>query len=135
MTLARLLRIGHQRARSLFFARAVDEEASQEIAFHFDQLVAEAVADGCTPGAARLRAQRLLGSSSNIGDECRDARGARWLIDTWRDMLHGARLLRASPGFALVAATSLALGIGTHGAIVTGIQRVLSDPLPFANSD
>src|SRR5438309_1662737 len=56
----------------------------------------------------------------------------RWIESIWRDLRYGARLLRRSPGFALVGILSLALGIGANMAIFTVLDAVLLRSLPVA---
>jgi putative ABC transport system permease protein len=51
------------------------------------------------------------------------------------DLRFTLRLLRSSPGFALVAILSLALGIGATSAIFSVVYAVLIDPYPYKNAD
>ena len=52
-----------------------------------------------------------------------------------RDVRQGARLLARAPGFTVVAALTLALGIGANTAIFSVTYAILLKPLPYTQPD
>ena len=59
----------------------------------------------------------------------------RWLDELRDDVKFAVRQLRHAPAFTLVAALTLALGIGANGAIFALVDATLLRPLPFPHPD
>jgi predicted permease len=119
------------------------DEIDDEIEFHLEMRAKELVAEGRSLEEARVLARLRFGDLDAVRNECvgirrrrneHMSRNAR-LSDLWRDLVYSLRQLARSPGFTLVAVSTLGLGIGTTTAIFSVVHAVVLRPLPFASPE
>jgi len=115
--------------------KQMDEQLEKELGFHLELHTNELIAQGYTLEEARRQACLALGGQAQVEEECREARGTRWLEDFLQDLRYGFRTLWHKPGFAATALLTIALGIGANTAIFSVISATLLRPLPFRDSN
>ena len=114
---------------------AVEQDLDEELQSYVDELTAEYIKAGATPDEARRAALLKVGGVEHVKDQVRDERPGMMLENLGRDLRHGIRLLRRSPGFATIAIVTIALGIGATSAIFSVINTVALKPLPYPAAD
>ena len=121
--------------RRLLQRGRAERQLEAELRDHLERLTEQYRRSGLSDRDARRRARLEFGGLEQVKEDCRDARGTRWLEEIAQDLRYGLRLLRQSPAFTLVAVASLALGIGANSAIFALVDGVLLKTLPVREPD
>jgi len=119
-----------------FWRRNVAADVDDELAFHFEQRVAEFMAAGATRADAEAMARTRFGDVGNTHDELlsigrrveRRRDRLQSLENLRHDTLFAIRGLRRSPGLAIACIVTIALGVGANGAMFTLADRLFTRP-------
>jgi predicted permease len=121
--------------KGLFRRQQLENDMSDEIQFHIEARANDLMARQTDRDGARRRARLEFGSFEKYREEARRARGLRLIDELRGDLLYGWRSLRRSRVFTLVAATSLALGIGANTLIFSLLNVTLLSSLGYPEPD
>jgi predicted permease len=123
------------RLAGLLKIHRLERDVEEELRAHIEMRARDNRAAGMSPEEARYDAQRRFGNSSLVKEDTRAMDIVGWIETTGQNLRYAARMLWRTPGFALVAILTLALGIGANVAIFTVVHAVLLEPLPFPHPE
>ena len=116
--------------RGAFARRRVERDMADEVAFHLATRTEHWMRQGLSREEAMRRARLEFGAVEACKEDCRQARGLRWLDELGADLRYGLRTLRAAPVFTAVSVAILSIGIGANTAVFSVIEAVMLRMLP-----
>jgi len=119
---------------ALFRQRALDRDFEEELAAHIDLLTEQNERRGLSREEARRQAMLRIGGVRAVKELHRQARGLPRLETLGHAFSHAWRSWRHARPVALLAATALAVGIGSATAIYTVVNAVMLKPLPYRDA-
>jgi predicted permease len=114
----------------LFRRERLDRSMEEELRFHIAERAADLQRSGVPRAEAERRAQLEFGGIESYKEQCRETRSFHGIHDFFADLRFGFRMLRRSPGFALLAILCLTLGIGANAAVFSWVEGILFRPYP-----
>ena len=113
----------------------IEDVLDAELRDHVERQVTDHIRAGMSAREARRRARLEFGGLDQVKEMCRDARGTRWVEETWQDLRFALRLLFKERWFAAAAVLALGLGIGLASTAFTVYNAVLVRGLPVEDAD
>ncbi len=112
-----------------------EEDLRAEVEFHLSEETEQRQADGLASDEARRAARRELGNVTRVEEDTRAAWGWTLLEQFIQDLRYAVRTMAANRLFTLLAASSLALGIGANTAIFSFMDAILMRALPVSDPE
>jgi len=124
-----------QRLYNVFRPGSAGSQLDRELSTHLALLEDDFIRQEMPVDQAGLAGRRRFGGVDQPKEQHRDARSFVWVEDLGRDIRYAVRALARTPGFAVAAVLTLAIGIGGSTAVFSLIEAVLLRPLPVPDAD
>ena len=116
--------------------RDVRRDIDEALRFHFEARIAELVAQGMRPEAARAKAIEEFGDVDEVRASLKaidervaaQQKRADFLESLWYDARHAARSLWRTPAVSITIILTLALGLGVNTAMFSLLDAILFRP-------
>ena len=123
------------RFRMLLHRTRESERLDAELQFHLENQIAENRAAGMNAEEARQAALRTFGNPTVLREQARASWSWNWVETLAQDIRFASRQILRTPGFAVTAILTLALGIGANTAVFTLTHALLLSSLPVPHPD
>ncbi|MGO9337125.1 MAG: ADOP family duplicated permease [Terracidiphilus sp.] len=105
------------------------DDLSEEIRLHIEERTEQLMGEGMSRREAEQAARRAFGNRTLLEGRSREVWQWPTLESIWADVRYGLRILRKAPGFAAVAISTLALGIGANAVVFSLVDELVFKPM------
>ncbi len=113
----------------VFSRRRRYEELAESMREHMEEKVDELVSEGMPREEAEFAARREFGNVTRIEERSREVWQWPRVESLWADGKYALRQMRRSPGFAMTAMVTLALGVGANVVVFSVMNALILRPL------
>ena len=113
----------------------MDREAVEELNHHLEQLVERKMSFGLAAPEARREALAEIGAVASARERIAEERTGFAFEQLAREVKYAARILRRSPGLAVLSMLAIGVGIGVSAILFTLVDGIVLRPLPYPEPD